>query len=122
MSLKSFFFIIGCSILLISCVSSKKFKSLTADNEALKARYATLEKESNQCQTDLTGMKSQNESLNKQLADQANRVQDLKENNSQVLQQLESMSVLTKQQSESIRKSMENIGAKDAYIQTLQQQ
>jgi chemotaxis protein MotB len=114
-------FIVIC-ITLFSCVSSKKFKSLTADNETLKTRYADLEKVSNQCQTDVAGLKNQNETLNKQLADQTNRVQDLKENNTQVLQQLESMSVLSKSQSESIKKSMENIGAKDAYIQTLQQQ
>ncbi|HRE37966.1 MAG TPA: OmpA family protein, partial [Chitinophagaceae bacterium] len=36
--------------------------------------------------------------------------------------QLEDLSVITAAQAESIKKSMENIGAKDAYIQTLQQQ
>jgi len=122
MVVKSSFLFVLFATLLFSCVSSKKFKSLNADNEALKTRYATLEKESNQCQTDVAGLKSQNESLNKQIADQANRVEDLKTSNSQVLHQLETMSVLTKEQSESIKKSMENIGAKDAYIQTLQQQ
>ena len=122
MSVKSSFLFILLSTLLFSCVSSKKFKSLNADNEALKTRYSELEKVSNQCQTDVAGLKSQNESLNRQISDQANRVQDLKTSNSQVLQQLETMSVLTKEQSESIKKSMENIGAKDAYIQTLQQQ
>jgi len=122
MAIKSTFFILLSSALLFSCVSSKKFKSLNADNEALKTRYSALEKESNQCQTDVAGLKSQNESLNKQIADQSGRVQDLKQSNNQVLQQLETMSVLTKEQSESIKKSMENMGAKDAYIQTLQQQ
>ena len=40
----------------------------------------------------------------------------------ETLKQLEDLSVITAAQAESIKKSMENIGAKDAYIQTLQQQ
>jgi chemotaxis protein MotB len=35
---------------------------------------------------------------------------------------LENLSVISKQQAESIKQSLQNIGAKDAYIQTLQQQ
>jgi chemotaxis protein MotB len=46
----------------------------------------------------------------------------LKQNNTQAIKQLESLSIITSQQAESIKKSLENIGSKDAYIQTLQQQ
>src|SRR5690606_5742295 len=46
----------------------------------------------------------------------------LKENNTQALKQLEDLSVISSAQAESIRKSLENLGAKDSYIQTLQQQ
>jgi chemotaxis protein MotB len=46
--------------------------------------------------------------------------QFLKENNTQALKQLQDLSVISSSQAESIKKSMENIGAKDAYIQDLQ--
>jgi len=51
--------------------------------------------------------------LNKQIA-------FLKDNNTQALKQLEDMSVISTSQAQSIRKSLENIGAKDAYIESLQ--
>ena len=44
----------------------------------------------------------------------------LKDNNNQALKQLENLSVISGSQAESIKKSLENIGAKDAYIQNLQ--
>jgi chemotaxis protein MotB len=45
----------------------------------------------------------------------------LKANNTQALKQLEDMSVISSSQAESIKKSLDNLGAKDAYIQSLQQ-
>jgi chemotaxis protein MotB len=50
-----------------------------------------------------------------------NQIAFLKDNNTQALKQLQDLSVISSQQAESIKKSMENMGAKDAYIQTLQQ-
>ena len=44
----------------------------------------------------------------------------LKSNNTVVLNQLEALSVISSSQAESIKKSMENLGMKDAYIQGLQ--
>lgn len=44
----------------------------------------------------------------------------LKQNNNTVLNQLRDMSVVTNAQAESIRKSLDNIGAKDMYIKDLQ--
>ena len=56
------------------------------------------------------------------VADLNKQIEFLKQNNTQALKQLEDMSVITAAQAESIKKSMDNIGAKDSYIQTLQQQ
>jgi chemotaxis protein MotB len=55
----------------------------------------------------------------KELQEQVTYVKD---NNNQTLKQLESLSVISTQQAESIKKSMENLGIKDAYIQNIQQQ
>ena len=56
------------------------------------------------------------------IANLNNQIDFLKKNNTQALKQLEDLSVISASQAESIKKSMENIGAKDSYIQTLQQQ
>jgi chemotaxis protein MotB len=48
------------------------------------------------------------------------QIEFLKQNNNVVLSQLKDMSVVTGAQAESIKKSLENIGAKDLYIQGLQ--
>ena len=49
------------------------------------------------------------------------QVNFLKENNTQALKQLQDLSVISSEQAASIKKSMDNIGAKDEYIQSLQQ-
>jgi chemotaxis protein MotB len=46
----------------------------------------------------------------------------LKENNNMAVKQLQDLSVISSAQAESIKKSLENIGAKDNYIQGLQSQ
>jgi chemotaxis protein MotB len=44
----------------------------------------------------------------------------IQDNNNQALKQLENLSVISSSQAESIKKSLENIGSKDSYIQGLQ--
>jgi len=46
----------------------------------------------------------------------------LKENNTQAIKQLQSLSVITSTQAESIKKSLDNIGVKDNYIMDLQKE
>jgi chemotaxis protein MotB len=113
------------SVLLLSCVSNKKFKSAQA---LAQAKYDSLNGVYAKTQGDLKNCDDQNsenarkkkelesevDALNKQVA-------FLKENSNQALKQLQDMSVISGTQAESIKKSLENMGAKDAYIQTLQQ-
>lgn len=112
------------SLLLFSCVSTKKFKEMQAKDQArfdsLSAEYAKLQgnlKTCNDATADLTkqkaGLQGQVDELNKQIA-------FLKENNTQALKSLEDMSVISGAQAESIKKSLDNIGSKDAYIRDLQ--
>ncbi|MBL7768376.1 MAG: OmpA family protein [Flavipsychrobacter sp.] len=110
------------SVSMISCVSSKKFK-------AEQARYAELSDKHNQLQNDLkscedakaeearkrAGLESEIANLNKQM-------DFMKENNTTALKQLQDLSVISAAQAESIKKSMDNLGLKDAYIQDLQTQ
>ncbi len=105
------------SVTLFSCVSKKKFK-------AEQARYESLNKEFGRAQSDLKNCEdfSARQKANLQSELDALRKENafLKENNSTVLNQLKDLSVLSTTQAESVKKSLENLGAKDAYIQDLQ--
>jgi chemotaxis protein MotB len=112
-----------------SCVSSKKFKSAQADYQQLESKYKSLEGDMNECATEKATLARQKEACEREKALMATKITELgdqveflKQNNNQAIKQLETMSVISSQQAESIRKSMDNMGAKDAYIQTLQQQ
>jgi chemotaxis protein MotB len=117
------------SLLLFSCVSSKKFKTAQAEIQTLQSKQTQLQGDLNNCndvKAELGRQKAtlegDNASLNNKISDLNKQIDFLKANNTSALKQLEDLSVISTSQAESIRKSMENIGAKDAYIQTLQQQ
>lgn len=104
-----------------SCVSKKKLQQEQARYGELNTSYVQVQNDLRQCRaTEVENARKraalQNEidNLNKQIA-------FMKENNTNVLEQLKSLSVVSSTQAESIKKSLENIGSKDAYIQTLQQ-
>ncbi|MBS1948913.1 MAG: OmpA family protein [Bacteroidetes bacterium] len=113
------------SVLLVSCVSSKKFKTAQAQAQA---QYDSLNGLYTRAQGDLKNCSDENNDNTKKRAELQSEVDGLKkqvaflkENNNQALKQLQDMSVISSTQAESIKKSLENMGAKDAYIQTLQQ-
>ncbi|MEI9912352.1 MAG: OmpA family protein [Bacteroidota bacterium] len=129
MYLKQFFIPVLSIIFLSSCVSSKKFKKSVADYDTLKIQYGTLEGNLADCNNQKAELNNQKAELNRQKAgletDIANlnkQIEFLQQNNTQALKQLEDLSVISSTQAESIKKSLDNLGAKDSYIQTLQQQ
>ena len=112
------------SLFMFSCVSTKKFKEMQAKMQArfdsLSAEYAKLQGELKTCNDQTASLTSKNTGLQGQIDELNKQVAFLRENNTQALQQLEDMSVISGSQAESIKKSLENIGAKDAYIRDLQ--
>ena len=124
MKSKLFILPLFLTVTLFSCVSSKKFQALNtkyndlnnsligAQNDLKVCRDEKSEMERNkaialaQLESQLTALKEQNEFL--------------KKNNNSALKQLEDLSVISSSQAESIKKSLDNIGSKDAYIQTIQ--
>jgi chemotaxis protein MotB len=109
-------------VILFSCVSSKQYKGL-------QGRYNSLDSNNKRLQADLQGCQDKNAEAARQksLSDaEIARLNDqnalLKQNNTVVLNQLKDLSVISSSQAESIKKSMDNIGAKDMYIQDLQKQ
>lgn len=116
------------SVFLFSCVSTKKYKASQAQYGELQTRYTQLQGDLNNCndaKNDLARQKSDlendNTSLKNKINDLNKQIDFLKENNTTVLKQLQDLSVISSQQAESIKKSLDNIGAKDAYIQNLQE-
>lgn len=115
--------LICISALLVStsgCVSKKLYKSEQAKLADLRADYEKLQNELKNC-NDLTaeGTRKRGE-LESEIANLKKQVDFLNANNNQALKQLENLSVISSSQAESIKKSLDNIGAKDAYIQGLQ--
>ncbi len=103
-----------------SCVSQKKYKSQVSSFEALNDQYTKKQSDLNTCETAKANYLKQIEDLNKQIADLMKEKSMLKDNSAVVLNQLEALSVISSTQAESIKKSMENLGMKDAYIKDLQ--
>jgi chemotaxis protein MotB len=109
-------------LFLFSCVSSKKFKAAQAKIDSLTAANAKLAGDLKNC-NDLTAtdaskaaaLQNQIDALNKQ-------IDFLKQNHDATLKQLQDLSVISNSQAESIKKSLDNIGAKDEFITNLQAQ
>jgi chemotaxis protein MotB len=102
-------------VLLTSCVSQKKYKKQVAKYDTLKTEYDKVDYQLSACLADREKQSAKVNELEKELA-------YLKANSTTMLKQLSDLSVLTANQSESIRKSLENINAKDIFIQDLQRE
>ncbi|HLZ87460.1 MAG TPA: OmpA family protein, partial [Puia sp.] len=107
-------------LMLFSCVSSKKFKGLQSKYDSLNSAYSSLQNDLKNCNGKTAGLTRDKSDCDARVAALQKQVDFLKENNTQALKQLEDMSVISSAQAQSIRKSLDNLGAKDAYIQNLQ--
>ena len=108
-----------------SCVSSKKFRKAEADAQTrynqLNTTYVQLQESLKNCNDDKTELNRKNTALQVEIDGLNKQIAFLKENNTQALKQLQDLSVISAQQADNIKKSLENIGAKDNYIQSLQE-
>ncbi len=127
----TFFLFVFILATLFSCVSPKKLEQAEAKYSQLNGAYLDLQNKLRDCQGEASGAKNKNTDLSNQLANQKSaseamindlnrQIDFLKQNTTTVLGQLKDLSVVTGSQAESIKKSLENIGAKDNYIKGLQ--
>lgn len=107
-------------VLLFSCVSSKKFKTLQSKYDSLSRSYGALQNDLKNCNDKTAGLTRDKSNCDAQVDALKKQIDFLRTNNTQALKQLEDMSVISSSQAASIRKSLDNLGAKDAYIQSLQ--
>ncbi len=115
------------SLFLFSCVSRKKlnesevrYKNLNGAHTLLQADFKNCEESLADYKRNKSQMDSENGNLKNKITDLNSQIDFLKQNSSTVLNQLKDLSVVTSSQAESIKMSLENIGAKDDYIRTLQ--
>ena len=127
MKARSILMALALAPLFFSCVSSKKFKASQAEYATLQTKYTVLQGDLSNCndaKAELSRQKASlendNASLNTRISDLNKQIDFLKQNNTTMLRQMQDLSVMSSSQAESIKKSLENIGAKDAYIQDLQ--
>jgi chemotaxis protein MotB len=120
MKLKQSLLFAFVAVFLFSCVSQKKFKAEVAKADSLTAANAKLAADLKNC-NDLTASDATaRAALQKQLDDLNSQLAAAKQNQDATLKQLENLSLVSSTQAESIKKSLDNIGAKDLYIENLQ--
>lgn len=99
-------------LLLASCVSTKKYKKKIAEYEAMKTSYEKVDYQLSAC------LSEKNQSAEKLKAVET-ELAYVKSVSTTLLKQLNDLSILSNAQAESIKKSLENINSKDAYIKNL---
>jgi chemotaxis protein MotB len=120
MKLKQTLLVAAIPVFLFSCVSQKKYKAAEAKIDSLTAANAKLAGDLKNC-NDLTAQDAnQRTALQNQIDALNKQIDFLKQNHDATLKQLQDLSVISNSQAESIKKSLDNIGAKDTYIQNLQ--
>ena len=108
------------------CVSNKKFNKMKDEAQGrydvLSKTNQTLDASLKSCNDKTNELTQANTSLQNENANLKKNMELLKENNTTMVKQLEGLSVITSTQAASIKASLENIGAKDIYIQDLQKE
>ena len=112
------------AVMLASCVSTKKFQTMQVTSQtkydSLYAIYNSLQSSLRSCQDSGANLSAQKTALENKIDELNRQMALLKENNNSAMKQLQDLSVITASQAQSISKSLDNIGAKDAYIMDLQ--
>ncbi len=117
----------GVTLIMSSCVSSKKFKQKEEDYTVLNNKYTQLQQDLKGCENDLIKAsnylqtsENNNANLKAQMKDMKEQQQNLQSTNTQVLGRLQDLSVLSNKQAESVQKSLEKLEERDSYIKNLQ--
>jgi chemotaxis protein MotB len=105
---------------LTSCVSKKKLQQAEARYNQLDSFYVKVQQDLKLCRDEAEASARRRAQLEAETQALYKEIALLKENNNQMVNQLRDLSVISASQAESIKKSLENIGSKDIYIQDLQ--
>jgi len=111
--MKTILTIFCTAILFSSCVSQKQFGEMEARNLELQSKLESSRSTLSTCQGDLKAAYAQAESL-------SDRVRDLKNTNSALLENVGNLSTLSTKEAENLERSLESIREKDLQIRIMQ--
>ena len=106
-------------VFLVSCSGRKKLAMQLARYDTLNMFYNNTQLQLEKCREDVAENARKRSQLLTDIDNLNKQIAFLKENNNTFVSQLKDLSVISSSQAESIKKSMDNIGSKDAYIQDL---
>lgn len=106
-------------LFLSSCVSTGKFNALQQEKQKTDSLYTWAMHTLKTCQDDNNNLKTQKAQLRDQASDLTLQLNVTKENNTQLTKQLQNVTALSSSQAESIKASLDNIGAKDDYLRRI---
>ena len=118
--MKYFFLASALVISLASCVSKKKLQQAEVKYAQLDSFYVKVQQDLKACRDGEEASARKRAQLESESQALYKEIEFLKQNNNQMIGQLKDLSVISSSQAESIKKSLENIGSKDIYIQDLQ--
>lgn len=107
-------------IVVASCGTSKKLKNAETRYNILQTSYDQLKTELSGCNDSIQRCQLKIASLNNQVTSLNSQLKSQELYNAQMINQLKDLSVISSSQAESIKRSLDNISTKDAYIKDLQ--
>jgi chemotaxis protein MotB len=107
------------AFLFAACVSNRTYKALQMEKSKSDSLYTWAMATLKASQGDNDRLTRQNAALKDSVNDMGLQLSAVNENNRVLHKQIEDLSAISSTQAESIRKSMDNIGAKDLYLQRL---
>lgn len=117
-------FALVCSLVMFSCVSPKKLRSAEDRYTQLNGAYMDLQSKLGQCEQrskdSINDFDRRRAAYEQRISSLMEQIDEAKKSNNQMVNQLKDLSVISGSQAESIKQSLNNIGAKDAYIKDLQ--
>jgi chemotaxis protein MotB len=115
-----YFYLFIFSSAMLSCVSTSQFKAMQQRAQMSDSLYTQSMRTLKTCQDANNELGKQKSSLQNQANEINMELTASKENNTQLRRQLQDISLISSAQAESIKKSLDNMSAKDSYLQDLQ--
>ncbi|HEV2483231.1 MAG TPA: OmpA family protein [Puia sp.] len=103
----------------VSCVSTGKFKAMQQQANQYDSLYNQSMRTLETCQNDNKKLATQKNNLQLQTNAMKLTLQTTQENNAALKKQVQAMSAISAAQAESIKKSIDNMGAQDTYMMAL---
>jgi|SRR6185437_472331 len=119
-SLRSYLVILPAAVFAcVSCVSTGKFKAMQQQASQYDSLYNESMRTLQTCQNDNKTLTTQKNNMQLQTNAMKLTLQTTQENNTALKKQIQTMSAISAAQAESIKKSIDNMGAKDTYMMAL---